>query len=118
MKVLITGGAGFIGSTIARRLLTEGHSVRIFDNLETGSIENVPLGAEFVEGDVQLGVETSRGVHQAAPARPCARSRDVSQAQASCRMPRTSCHCRFDSPCRSCHCSRSSHSQVSSRSGP
>ena len=73
MKVLITGGAGFIGSTIARRLLTEGLSVRIFDNLETGSIENVPLGAEFVEGDIRDAAALARAVrgcgaiaHQAA----------------------------------------------------
>jgi UDP-glucose 4-epimerase len=41
MKVLITGGAGFIGSHLAERLLGEGHQVEVLDNLSTGSIENI-----------------------------------------------------------------------------
>jgi UDP-glucose 4-epimerase len=73
MKVLITGGAGFIGSAIARRLLAEGHTVRIFDNLETGLMANVPVGAEFVAGDVRSALAVGRAArgcdaiaHQAA----------------------------------------------------
>ena len=41
MKVLITGGAGFIGSHLAEDLLAEGHDVTIFDNLSTGKLENI-----------------------------------------------------------------------------
>ena len=41
MKVLITGGAGFIGSHLAERLLAEGHQVEVLDNLSTGSIDNI-----------------------------------------------------------------------------
>ena len=41
MKALITGGAGFIGSHLAERLLDAGHEVRVLDNLSTGSIENI-----------------------------------------------------------------------------
>ncbi len=41
MRVLITGGAGFIGSHLAERLLSDGHHVTIIDNLSTGSYENV-----------------------------------------------------------------------------
>ena len=41
MRYLITGGAGFIGSHLAERLLCEGHSVIIIDNLSTGSIRNI-----------------------------------------------------------------------------
>jgi UDP-glucose 4-epimerase len=41
MKVLITGGAGFIGSHLAERLLTDGHHVYALDDLSTGSIENI-----------------------------------------------------------------------------
>lgn len=41
MRYLITGGAGFIGSHLAERLLAEGHSVHILDDLSTGSIENI-----------------------------------------------------------------------------
>ncbi|ORY30498.1 NAD(P)-binding protein [Rhizoclosmatium globosum] len=53
--VLVTGGAGFIGSTLTDRLLKLGYKVRIFDNLATGSLRNVPLGndhLEFVLGDI------------------------------------------------------------------
>ena len=41
MKALITGGAGFIGSHLAERLLDDGHDVLVLDNLSTGSIENI-----------------------------------------------------------------------------
>ena len=41
MKALITGGAGFIGSHLAERLLELGHDVLVLDNLSTGSIENI-----------------------------------------------------------------------------
>ena len=41
MKALITGGAGFIGSHLAERLLDEGHDVAVLDNLSTGSIDNI-----------------------------------------------------------------------------
>jgi len=41
MRILITGGAGFIGSHLAERLLTEGHEVNIIDNLSTGRLENI-----------------------------------------------------------------------------
>ncbi len=41
MRYLITGGAGFIGSHLARKLLAEGHEVYIIDNLSTGSMDNI-----------------------------------------------------------------------------
>lgn len=52
MRVLITGGAGFIGSHLAVSLLNDGHEVTIVDNLSTGSRENVPARAEFLLLDV------------------------------------------------------------------
>lgn len=55
-KYLVTGGAGFIGSHIAEKLVNRGDEVRIFDNLSTGSTENFAhLGdaVEFIEGDLQ-----------------------------------------------------------------
>jgi UDP-glucose 4-epimerase len=51
MRVLVTGAAGFIGSTTAELLLSRGHDVVALDNLSKGRIENVPTGATFVEGD-------------------------------------------------------------------
>jgi len=53
MKVLITGGAGFIGSNIADRLIEIGHSVAIVDNLATGKKENINSKAIFYEYDVR-----------------------------------------------------------------
>ena len=41
MRILITGGAGFVGSHLTDRLLTEGHSVSVLDNFETGSADNL-----------------------------------------------------------------------------
>jgi nucleoside-diphosphate-sugar epimerase len=52
MKCLVTGGAGFIGSHLVDRLLDEGNSVTILDNLFTGKKENVDVGASFVLGDI------------------------------------------------------------------
>ena len=54
-QYLVTGGAGFIGSHIATRLVEDGHDVRVFDNLSTGSLGNLEhLGdqVEFIQGDL------------------------------------------------------------------
>jgi UDP-glucose 4-epimerase len=48
MKAIVTGGAGFIGCHLARRLLKEGWSVLVVDNLSSGYLRNVPKGAEFL----------------------------------------------------------------------
>jgi UDP-glucose 4-epimerase len=52
MRILVTGGAGFIGSHLCRRLLAEGHSVSVVDNEFNGRRETVPAGARFFHGDV------------------------------------------------------------------
>lgn len=49
MKVLVTGGAGFIGSHIADRLLADGHEVVVLDDLSTGHIEQLPAKARFYQ---------------------------------------------------------------------
>jgi UDP-glucose 4-epimerase len=77
--VLVTGGAGFIGSHLAERLLAEGHPVRVLDNFSTGQRANLPLAArpgaalEVIEGDVRELAEVERAAagvsvifHQAA----------------------------------------------------
>ncbi|MDA8425253.1 MAG: UDP-glucose 4-epimerase GalE [Treponema sp.] len=52
MKILIVGGAGYIGSHVAREFLDAGHAVTVYDNLSTGTVENIFPGEEFVEGDI------------------------------------------------------------------
>ena len=53
MQILITGGAGYIGSHIAHDLKEIGHDLIIFDNFSTGREENIPAGAEVIEGDIR-----------------------------------------------------------------
>lgn len=53
MKVLVTGGAGYIGSHTLRKLLKAGHVPVVFDNLSTGFREAIPAGVDFVLGDVR-----------------------------------------------------------------
>ena len=52
-KVLVTGGAGFIGSHVAKWLVSAGYRVLILDDLSGGFEENIPSGATFVKGSVQ-----------------------------------------------------------------
>jgi UDP-glucose 4-epimerase len=63
MQILLTGGAGFIGSHLADRLLSDGHSVTVLDNLTTGRLANLDLssGVELVQGDV-LDLELVKGL--------------------------------------------------------
>ncbi len=53
MNVLVTGGAGYIGSVIAARLLASGHDVTVFDDLSRGHRAAVPAGARLALGDVR-----------------------------------------------------------------
>ena len=53
MRALVTGGGGFIGSSIARALLRDGATVRVLDNFMTGFREHVPEGAELAEIDLR-----------------------------------------------------------------
>ncbi len=50
-KLVVTGGAGYIGSVCAARLLEAGHEVTVVDDLSTGHADAVPAGARFVQGD-------------------------------------------------------------------
>ena len=53
MHVLVTGGAGFIGSHIVKRLIDDGHEVVVFDDLSTGSRKRLPKTVRFVKGDIR-----------------------------------------------------------------
>jgi UDP-glucose 4-epimerase len=65
MKILITGGAGFIGSHLAEHLLAAGNDVRVLDNLSTGKRENLPAHPqlEFVQGDIRDKRLVSESAH-------------------------------------------------------
>lgn len=52
MRILVTGGAGFIGSHIVDRLILEGHKVSVIDNLSTGKVENINREAKFYKMDI------------------------------------------------------------------
>ena len=52
MKLLVTGGAGYVGSVNATRLIESGHEVVVLDDLSTGHEDAVPEGARFVRGDI------------------------------------------------------------------
>ena len=75
-RVLVTGGAGFIGSNLAEALVREGFYVRIVDNLSTGKLENledIKEQVEFLEGDIrdiEMAMRAAEGMdfvfHQAA----------------------------------------------------
>lgn len=52
MKVLVVGGAGYIGSITVEELLRRGHKVVVFDNLSRGHRSSVPSQAEFIRGDI------------------------------------------------------------------
>jgi UDP-glucose 4-epimerase len=53
MRILVTGGAGFIGSHVADALLSAGHTVGVVDDLSTGRRDNIPARAVFHQGDIR-----------------------------------------------------------------
>ncbi|MDR3774961.1 MAG: UDP-glucose 4-epimerase GalE [Terracidiphilus sp.] len=52
MRILVTGGAGYIGGTVAGLLAARGHQAVVFDNLSHGRRDLLPAGAEFVQGEL------------------------------------------------------------------
>lgn len=53
MRILVTGGAGFIGVHLVEALMDAGYDVVVLDNLHRASMRNIPHGAEFIQGDVR-----------------------------------------------------------------
>jgi UDP-glucose 4-epimerase len=62
VKLLVTGGAGYIGSVVAAQLLEAGHQVTVLDNLSTGHRDAVPPGAAFVAADIADAASVLDGV--------------------------------------------------------
>lgn len=73
MKILVTGGAGFIGTHLVKRLLTDGHQVVVLDNFSSGLRDNLKgLHIELVQGDVAapFDIPCDQIYHLACPASP------------------------------------------------
>ena len=60
MNILITGVAGFIGSKIAKRFISEGYKVFGIDDLSTGNVKNVPSEVEFINLDLTNSNQISK----------------------------------------------------------
>lgn len=80
MRVIVTGGAGFIGSHLVDRLVSSGHEVVAFDDLSSGKRENVNAGARLVVGDVR---DASAVERLFAEVRPDAVSHQAAQVSVS-----------------------------------
>jgi UDP-glucose 4-epimerase len=64
MRILVTGGAGYIGSVITEELVADGHDVVVFDNLAKGHRDAVVEGAAFLQGDVLDGEALRRSLRE------------------------------------------------------
>ena len=71
MRVLVTGGAGFIGSHVVDMLLQRGHDVAVLDNLETGARDNVPDSVALYEVDVRDELSVASVFEQFRPEAVC-----------------------------------------------
>jgi len=63
LRILVTGGAGYAGGTVAQLMLDRGHQVVIYDNLCHGHRSLIPAKAEFVEGDLADGAALEQVLH-------------------------------------------------------
>ncbi|MEU0570131.1 UDP-glucose 4-epimerase GalE [Nonomuraea sp. NPDC005983] len=62
MRLLVTGGAGYVGSVVAAQLVEAGHEVTVLDDLSTGHADAVPDGARFVQGSISDASAALAGV--------------------------------------------------------
>jgi len=63
MRIVVTGGAGYIGSVVTEELIAQGHSALVLDNLSKGHRDSVVEGAEFAQLDLRDGGEVVRALH-------------------------------------------------------
>ena len=63
-KILVTGGAGYIGSHVVHELCDAGYSVVILDNLSLGHRENLAKGVDFIEGDIRNTTNLNEAFNQ------------------------------------------------------
>ena len=61
MKLLVTGGAGYIGSVVAAKLVAAGHQVTVLDDLSTGFADAIPAGAAFIQGTLRADAKAALG---------------------------------------------------------
>ena len=78
MRILITGGAGFIGSHVIDALIQKGHHPVALDDLSSGHRENVPEGAEFIEADIRDAQAVGAAFDKARPDAVCHLAAQVS----------------------------------------
>lgn len=83
MRILVTGGAGFIGSHVADTYINEGHHVAIVDNLSTGALKNVNHEAIFYKADICDGAEMQRIMSIEKPEIICHQAAMVSVTQST-----------------------------------
>jgi len=62
MKILVTGGAGYIGSALVERLISLGHEVKVIDDLSNGFIENINQKVDYLNGSILNDELLSRAV--------------------------------------------------------
>ena len=87
MRVIVTGGAGFIGSHVADALLARGHEVCVVDDLSSGRRSNVPDAARFDELDIRDASAVERCVSDFRPEVICHQAAQTS-VSVSTREPR------------------------------
>ena len=78
MRVLVTGGAGFIGSHVVDALLAAGHEPQVVDDLSSGRRENLPEGVRFFEVDIRDGPALAAAFDEARPEAVCHHAAQVS----------------------------------------
>lgn len=78
MRILITGGAGFIGGHIADALTANGHEIAVVDNLSTGERQNVPESSSFFEIDVTDSVAVKKAMEEFKPEAICHQAAQMS----------------------------------------